>query len=328
MKTADARRLLGVGRDATPQAIKKAFRHLAMLWHPDRNPAPEANEMFARLSTACDHLLAPFETHDKGSAPQDKTPSRGEDRSQDIELGIDLLCRGGETEVVLESGTECTDCAGQGFLEHGHSQLCPHCQGSGRVKNGRNLGRCEDCGGRGYTRRTRCPRCDGSGRQISRRILVVTIPRGMLPGDELRLEGEGYPPASGKGRSGDLRLRIQLQAHPLYSLDGSDIVLDRPVSAFILLGGGSVVVPSPGGPHTLDIEPGSAAAREQSIPGAGIPARGKRAGGHLRVRFVPVLPDASTPTLLDLYRAIQTEIEQTGPDRLPELTAWEKRWLP
>jgi len=330
VKTTEARKLLGVGRDATPHAIKKAFRHLAMRWHPDRNPSPEAHEMFARLSAACDLLLEPFEpTHadDKSNSPDSKTESRGPDRNQDIELDIEQLCFGGKTEVVLESGVECPKCAGQGYQEHERSQLCTHCQGSGRVRHGKHLSRCEDCDGRGYSQRTRCPQCRGSGRQISRRVLTVTIPPGVLPGDELRLEGEGYAPASGKGSPGDLRLRIQLRPHPLYTLDGSDITLDRPVSVFVLLGGGTVSVPSPSGPHDLDIEPGPAASREQDIPGAGIPARGKRVAGKLRVRFMPVLPASPTPALIKLYRSLQVEIEQMGANVFPELAAWEQRWL-
>ena len=325
MKTTEARKLLGVGRDATPHAIKKAFRHLAMLWHPDRNPAPEAHEMFARLSAACDLLLEPFEqetTQTDDGSPASKAESRGPDRNQDIELDIEQLYFGGKADVVLESGVECAQCAGQGHQEHERSQLCTQCQGSGRVRHGRNLSRCEDCDGRGYSRRIRCPQCHGSGRQVNRRILTVTIPPGLLPGDELRLEGEGYAPASGKGRPGDLRLRIQMRPHPLYALDGSNITLDRPVSAFVLLGGGSVSVPSPGKLHNLDIEPGPATAREQDVPGAGIPARGKRAAGNLRVRLVPVLPSSPTPTLIKLYRTIQAEIEHA--DTLPELVQWEQ----
>jgi len=329
VKTTEARKLLGVGRDATPHAIKKAFRHLAMLWHPDRNPAPEAHEKFARLSAACDLLLEPFiqettHTDDKSGSPASKAESRGPDRNQDIELDIEQLCLGGKADVVLESGVECTECAGQGHREHDRSQLCTHCQGSGRVRHGKNMNRCEDCDGRGYSRRIRCPQCHGSGRQISRRILAVTIPSGLLPGDELRLEGEGYAPASGKGPPGDLRLRIQLRPHPLYTLDGSDILLERPVSAFVLLGGGSVSVPSPSGLYDINIEPGSTTSREQDIPSAGIPARGKRAAGKLRVRFVPVLPSSPTPALIELYHALQAEIGHT----LPELSAWERHWLP
>ncbi|MDR2926076.1 MAG: DnaJ domain-containing protein [Azoarcus sp.] len=332
MKTTEARKLLGVGRNATPHDIKKAFRHLAMRWHPDRNPAPEASEMFARLSAACDLLLEPFEqktahADGKTDAHADNTDARGADRRQDIELDIEQLCLGGTAEVVLESATGCAECAGQGYREHERSQLCVHCQGSGRVRNGKNLSRCENCDGRGYARRVRCPKCHGSGRQISRRALAVTIPPGILPGDELRLGGEGYAPPSGKGRAGDLLLRIQLRPHPLYGLDGSDIVLERPVSLFILLGGGTVTIPSPVGSREIAIEPGAAALREQIIPGAGIPAQGKRPAGTLRIRLVPALPTAATPALITLCRALQVETRQTEETVFPELAAWERRWL-
>lgn len=332
MKTTEARKLLGVGRNASPHDIKKAFRHLAMCWHPDRNSAPEAHEMFARLSAAYDLLLEPFKqktayADHRGDAQADKTESRGADRSQDIELDIMQLCLGGTAEVILESSVDCAACAGQGKQEHTHSQLCGHCQGSGRVRHGKTLRRCEDCDGRGYTHRIRCPQCRGSGRQSYRRALAVTIPPGLLPGDELRLGGEGYAPPSGKGSHGDLRLRIQLRKHPLYALDGSDIVLERPVSFFFLLGGGKITVPTPAGSRELAIAPGPAAPREQTLPGAGLPARGKRPAGNLRVCLIPMLPTVATPDLAALCRALQTEIRQMEETIFPELAAWEHRWL-
>ncbi|MDR2032974.1 MAG: DnaJ domain-containing protein [Azoarcus sp.] len=337
MKTNEARKLLGVAPGAAPQEIKKAFRYLAMLWHPDRNPAPEAGEMFARLSAACDHLLGLSRKAGAGSGADDddgvhrpagKAASHGGDRCQDIELDIEHLCLGGQVETVLESRVECPECAGQGYLEHERKQLCPYCQGSGRVRRGKSLFRCEDCDGRGYSKRIRCTKCNGSGQQVSRRVLTVKVPPGVQPGDELRLKGEGHPSTSPKGRPGDLRLRIQARPHPLYALDGSDLVFERPVSVFVLLAGGTVTVPSPGGPRDVELRPGSAAAREQSIPGAGIPARGRRAAGSLRVRFVPVLPAALTPELIELCRALQAGIERAGADSIPELAAWETRWLP
>ena len=333
MKTTEARKLLGIGPEASPEAIKKAFRHLAMKWHPDRNAAPGAGEFFARLNAACEQLLSshPHTRSTRKTSAQDEKPEKpstqGEDRFEDIHLTIEQICLGGMAEVSIKSAAECDICLGKGFHESDHSQLCSHCQGSGRVRVGRILTPCDDCNGRGYTRRARCPQCDGKGKIITQRKLTVTVPPGVLPGDELRLEGEGHRPESGKGKPGNLRLRIQLSPHPLYTLDGTDIVLERPVSAFTLLGGGTVVVPAPDGPHYLDIEPGPATAREQIIIDAGIPARGKRTAGQLRVRLVPVLPTTTSPALLKLYHALQDEIERAGPQALPEVVAWQKRWL-
>jgi molecular chaperone DnaJ len=335
VKTTEARKLLGVGPDATPQAIKKAFRHLAMLWHPDRNPAPNAGEVFGRLNAACNRLLESFPPEDTGEDSSDgdghkapgKTANRGADRRQDFELDLEQLYHGDKAEAILESRAECIVCGGQGYTEVDHSQLCPRCQGSGRVRSGKTLAHCEDCDGRGYTHRIRCPQCDGKGEQVNRRTLVVTVPPGMLPGDELRIGGEGFPATSPKGHPGDLFLRIRLHPHSLFDLDGCNLVLDRPTSIFTLLGGGTIAVPSPGGVHHLKIEPGSGSAREELIPGAGLPARGKRAAGDLLVRLQPCLPSAASPALIPLYRALQAEIERSKKESLPELAAWEARWL-
>jgi molecular chaperone DnaJ len=248
---------------------------------------------------------------------------------QDLELDLEQICQGGKTEVGIEIQRECEACAGAGYQESAFSQPCATCHGSGRIRRKHGLANCPDCDGRGYTHRVRCPACDGKGRILSRRAFTVTLQPGMLPGDELRLEGKGYPADSPDGQPGDLRMRIVLRPHPLFSVEGSDIAIDRPVSAFILLTGGAVAVPTPTGPRGLhlDIPPGPAAPREITIPDGGIPARGKRAAGTLKVRLLPCLPSISSPALVKLYHALQKEIDRTRPQCCPELDAWEKRWL-
>jgi molecular chaperone DnaJ len=306
-----------------------------MNWHPDRNPDPGAGEHFARLAAACNYLLeqaghhkhAASEKSEKTDEESGHSKARGKDREQDIELELELLCRGGNSEVVIETRGKCPSCAGRGYNETTHGQLCARCHGSGRIHRGKALERCPDCDGNGYTHRLRCAACDGKGEQVVRRVLTVNIPPGLLPGDELRLKGEGHPAATPKGHPGDLRLRIRLKPHPLFVLDGSDVVLDRPVSAFVLLAGGTVTIPSPSGLRHLELAPGTASTREISIAGAGVPARGSRVAGTLKVRLSPCLPTVASPALLKLYRALQTEIDNKGQACIPELSDWEARWL-
>ncbi|GHT80993.1 chaperone protein DnaJ 1 [Betaproteobacteria bacterium] len=323
MDIPEARKLLGVTSRTSAAAIKKAFRQLAMQWHPDRNPAPEAGEKFARLAAACNLLLE----QESSSAKANAAPDKGEDLRQDFELDLEQACRGGQAEVGVDKRTECDACAGSGYQEVALSQQCPTCHGSGRIRRKHGLTNCPDCEGRGYTRRIRCPECEGKGERLARSVFAVTLTPGMLSGDELRLEGKGHPAPDPAGQPGDLLLRIVLRPHALFGVDGNDITIDRPVSTFILLIGGTVTVPTPVGPRDIDVPPGLPTLREIAIPEAGIPARGKRAAGALKVRLLPGLPTVSSPTLTKLYRSLQQEIERTQPHCCPELDAWEQRWL-
>jgi molecular chaperone DnaJ len=320
----EARKLLGVTSRTSAAVIKKTFRQLAMQWHPDRNPASDAGEKFARFAAAYNLLLE----QESNSADADAAPVKGNDRKQDFELDLEQACRGGPAEVGVDNRSECEACAGTGYQEVALSQQCPTCHGSGRIRRKHGLSNCPDCEGRGYTRRIRCPECEGQGKRLARSVFSVTLLPGMLTGDELRLEGKGHPAENPAARPGDLLLRIVLRPHVLFGVDGSDIIIDRPVSAFILLAGGTVTVPTPVGPRDIDVPPGPATPREISIPDAGIPARGKRAAGALKVRLLPSLPTVSSPTLVKLYRSLQKEIEHTQPQCCPELDAWEQRWLP
>ncbi|NMG46978.1 DnaJ domain-containing protein [Azoarcus communis] len=325
--------LLELEPGATQASIKRAFRRLAMRWHPDRNPDPAALEHFKRLRAAHDSLLESFEadtplpsTQDAGHAT---SAPRAADRRRDLEIDLEQAVLGGEASLVFDIPSPCSDCDGSGWQTWAHSRLCPDCHGSGRIRTANGLTPCAVCNGRGYSNRTPCTCCDGSGQIVGHRTLTVRIPPGIAEGDLLRLEGEGEPASDAGGLPGDLLLRIRLRPHPLYRVIGRDVVIERPVSIFTLLGGGQIRVPGPSEPHTLNIEAGSAAPRTVRIEGAGLPARSGFAAGALCVSLNPVTPaPTSDKSVIELYRAIQGRLTQDQHMLLPELDTWEHQWLP
>ncbi|AWI80911.1 molecular chaperone DnaJ [Parazoarcus communis] len=336
LKDVAAHDVLGVAADADPASIKKAFRRLAMRWHPDRNSAPEALEAFKRLRAAYVQMMGLHEGDGEGDAPATdaETPpssdskARAADHFQDLELCIEEVFNGGEKSVWIESQASCEACDGSGVVELSHSRLCTGCHGSGRIRSGSGLVACADCDGRGYSKRATCTECDGSGRQGARRTLSVRIPRGMLQGEELRLEGKGEAPDDAGILPGDLRLRVRIEPHPLFVLEGRDVVLTRPVSAFRLLAGGTLAIPAPGGGKLqVELAPGTTEAREIRLEGSGVPGRGKRPAGALRVILVPHFPDDPSPELLALFGALAAKVEADLAHNVPSLNAWEHKWL-
>lgn len=168
----DAHDLLGLAPGASAHDIKRSFRRLAMLWHPDRNPDPHAQEHFKALRAAYESLLADLtsatpddEAPDADEDAGDAAEARGADRSQDLTLTIEAAFFGGERTVELEGDGECGACAGSGEEVLRHTRLCASCHGTGRTHGRHGLAPCRHCAGRGYLSKQACPSCHGSGRQ-------------------------------------------------------------------------------------------------------------------------------------------------------------------
>lgn len=322
----DPYELLGLARGASEADIKKAFRRLAMRWHPDRNTDPGALEHFKALRAAYEALLDSFAGADDpppeaGEAP----PPRAPDRIETITLTVEEACLGGRKSIPLEDEHACEACAGSGEETLRHTRLCGSCHGTGRLRSRAGLTACRHCAGRGYVTREPCGPCAGSGRVRSVRPFVTHLPAGLLDGDEVRIAGAGES-RDGLPR-GDLVLRVRLAPHPLYRVDGRNLVLARPVSALRLLAGGEIEVPLPGGVRAIRLEAGGATPRSLRIAGGGFPARGSAPRGDLIVQLEPVLPaspDAEMRALLDrLDRLVHADRSR----HLPDVALWEDRWL-
>lgn len=338
--------LLGLKPDADAAAIKRAFRRQAMRWHPDRNPDPAALEHFKALRAAYEQLLAqragadPDENEDDAAdaatdgtagasahAASEPAGPRGADIEQDLEISLEACCLGTTSEVDVTTRGTCEACDGSGRETLVHGRLCDTCHGSGRLRSPNGLIRCGDCGGQGYSRTCRCETCGGSGETVRKRPIAVAVPPGLLDGDWLRVPGAGAQPEDGIGRPGDLRLRIRIAAHPLYTRRHRDLCIERPVSALQLLTGARVAVPSPTGTRECKVEGGDIHPRELRIPGAGIPGRRGDADGDLVVRLRPVAPRDADARIARLARALQDALEADLPRHLPDVAAWDARWL-
>ena len=143
LKDAAAHDVLGVAADADAASIKRAFRRLAMRWHPDRNSAPEALETFKRLRAAYVQMMGFQEEEEADDAPPEaeaasssQSKARAADHFQDLELSIEEVFHGGEKSVWIESQASCEACDGSGVVELAHSRLCSCCHGSGPLRIG------------------------------------------------------------------------------------------------------------------------------------------------------------------------------------------------
>lgn len=320
--------ILGLTPDAGPAEIKRAYRRLAMAWHPDRNSHPEATERFKEIRAAYDALQQRDGTGDAGEAGADEAADapKAADIRLDLEVSLDEAARGCDKTVALRRGAPCGTCEGSGEAGISRSSLCQACHGSGRIRHRHHgLERCPHCDGRGFISRRTCPDCQGSGKRFEDILLQVAVPPGMLPGDELRLSGQGEP-GTGELAAGDLFLRIGILPHPLFILEGRDLSYAMPVSALKLLAGAKIQVPTLDGSETVELAAGDSGARTIRLAGRGFPGRRPGEAGDLVVHLQPLWPRQLDGRLRRLLLEADGACEAALSEHFPEVAAWRRRF--
>ncbi len=151
----------------------------------------------------------------------------------------------------------------------------------------------------------RVPESDEQGRVTAReRTIDVTIPRGVLPGQQLRLVGQGHP-GRGGGPAGDLFLEIAFNSDPRFRVEGRNVFENVPVAPWEAALGAHIEVPTPAGPVSVSVPAGSQTGRKLRLRGRGIPGHPH---GDLYLVLEVVLPPASSDKARELYRTMAREM--------------------
>lgn len=151
---------------------------------------------------------------------------------------------------------------------------------------------------------------DERGRASStRRKLNVTIPKGVMAGQRIRLEDQGGAGMGEGSRPGDLYLKVEFEPHPVFRAEGRDIHVTLPVSAAEAALGRTVQAPTLGGPVDLKIPAGSSSGKRLRLKGRGLP--GKPPGDQY-VELKIVVPGRVTDEARALYEQLE-RIESANP---------------
>jgi DnaJ-class molecular chaperone len=297
MAEADYYETLGVARDATPEAIKKAYRAMARKHHPDVNPGDKtAEKKFKQIQQAYDILSDPEKRalYDRyGTAAFEGMAAAGP-RTSASEWTARFGEPGGETIDFSEffgpfgaagaqaGGPEAGAGAGAGagiFEELLGRMKGP--RGAARPRAGRSLEAHLTIpfltAVRGGETSINVQREDG--RQEN---LVVKIPPGVDTGAKLRLKGQGEPGPKG-GQRGDLTIEITVEPHPYFRREGRDLLVEVPVTIGEAVLGAKIDVPTLDGMKSVTIPPGSSSGQKLRLKGQGIPAVAGRPQGDLFV---------------------------------------------
>jgi DnaJ-class molecular chaperone len=281
--------ILGVDRGATPEEIKKAYRKLAIRYHPDKNPGDKAaEERFKEASNAYSVLSDPekrrvYDT--RGHAGVHGMGFEGYQNMDDIFSHINL-----------------DDLFGRGFGGFGgFDDAFGDAFGQRRTT--------APTRGRDIRMNLNIPFGDavlGGKKEVNvqGKRITLTIPPGIQDGQTLRIQGHGE--TVGVGTAGDLLVTVSVQSHPTLIREGRDLLTDAKISMTTAALGGSVRVQTLTGDVDLKIPVGAQPGQQLRLRGQGAAdASGQK--GDLRVRLVVEIPKS----LSRKQRSLLKELEKT-----------------
>ncbi len=315
MKYKDYYETLGVARGATQDQIKQAYRKLARKYHPDVSKMADAEARFKEINEA-NEVLKDAEKR----AAYDQMGSNwkaGQDFQPPPNWDAGFEFRGGQGRPGAFGGGEGFDASD--FFESLFGRRGPAEGGSPRRRasvqgedhHAKVLIDLEDSY-RGAERSIslRAPVETADGRiAVQERTLDVHIPKGIRPGQHLRLAGQGAPGAGG-ARAGDLYLEIEFNPHPLYRVEGGDVFVDLPLAPWEAALGAGVDVPTPEGTVQLTVPKGSQAGRKLRLKGRGLPGKNP---GDLYAVLALVAPKADTEAARTAYENLATAFADFKP---------------
>lgn len=322
MPTPDYYNVLGVSRKASPDDIKKAYRRLALRWHPDRNPDdPEAAEHFKDLTRAYTCLsdpeerarydrLGPLYTPDGrpprpeelnevlgtlwGNLFKRRKKAHGEDLRYTIAVTLEEVATGLSREIAVPRRARCHRCGGDGADPEAGRETCAPCNGTGRASGPRLLrSECYHCEGRGYRVVKKCEKCGGEGLLGVDDRIAVRVPPGVATGQKLKVAAKGNEPAE-PGPAGDLYVVVNVTEHALFRRRGDDLLSELPLTFPELALGADVRVPTLDGSTTIRIPPGTAPGQVFRLGGRGLPRVGREGRGDLHIESTLAMPHALT----------------------------------
>ena len=285
MAERDYYEVLGVNRNASPEEIKRAYRKVALKYHPDKNPGDEtAEEKFKEASNAYDVLSDPEKRkiYDvRGHAGVHNAGFQGYTNFEDIFTNFgDIFGR----EVFGNFG----DVFGDVFSRENPTGFGPQRRGNLRTK----LAIPFEESILGAEKRI----------QVNDRTLTIKIPPGIKDGQSLRLAGQGDLTAS--GQRGSLIVKIAVQPHPNFKRENLDLVTQATVPFTTAALGGKVRVPTLKGDIDLKIPAGTQPEQQLRVRGAGVVDSSRRKG-DLRVHIKIEVPRSLTRKQKELLKQLE-----------------------
>jgi len=299
--------ILGVPKSADEDAIKKAYRKLAVKHHPDKSPGKASESKFKEINQAYDVLgdatkRSLYDEFGETSLQQGFDPERAR-AMRDFQTrgggggfqGGGGFPGGGQTidfeELFGRSG-------GMGGLGDLFGQATGGRPGARRARKGQDIESPITIDFAAAVKGTELHLETEGGESLS-----VRIPPGADQGNRLRVPGQGGP---GTPR-GDLFLVIHVRPHPIFRREGDDLYVDLPLTPREAYRGAKVRVPTPDGEVTLKVPEHAQSGQLSRLRGKGVTRKGKEPG-DLYVKFMVHIPTADAPEIGEAIDTLENHI--------------------
>lgn len=360
MQQQDYYELLGISRGASEADIKKAYRKLAMKYHPDRNPDDKsAEEKFKEIQKAYAVLSDPkkrsaydqfghagvdasmggghgfggfgdvfediFENIFSGGRRQQRQSrgQRGSDLQFNIQLTLEEAAHGKQIEITVPRHTNCKTCEGSGAKKGSKPQVCETCNGVGQVRIQQGF----------FSIQQTCPSCHGEGKVITepcsdchghgrvRESKTLTVKIPAGVDNGDRVRLSGEGEAGiHGGPAGDLYVQVSLKQHAIFERHESDLHCEVPISFVTAAIGGSIEVPTLEGRVTLKIPPETQTGKSFRLRGKGITSVRGHGVGDLLCKVVVETPINLSKEQKELLAKLDESLEKGK--HSPKSTSW------
>ncbi|MBT4522830.1 MAG: molecular chaperone DnaJ [Halieaceae bacterium] len=362
MSKRDYYEVLGVSKGTDAKDIKKAYRRVAMKYHPDRNPDdPKAEEKFKEASEAYEILSdgEKRQAYDQyGHAGVDPSrgggaggfgggsfsdifgdvfgdifgggggrggPQRGSDLRYTMDISLEDAVKGSTRKIRVPTLVSCGECDGSGARKGSSPVTCGTCGGVGQVRMQQGL----------FHVQQTCPACRGKGKSISdpcgkchgqgRTEETKTLSVKVPPGVDTgdRIRLSGEGEAGPEGGpAGDLFVQMSVKDHPIFERDGKHLYCEIPITFADAALGGEMEVPTLDGRVKLKVPAETQTGKLFRLRGKGVKPVRGGSVGDLLCRAVVETPINLNKQQKELLRELQGTLTEGGKAQSPRQTTW------
>ncbi len=344
MAKRDYYEVLGIDKKASPVEIKKAYRKLAMKFHPDKTKGDKAGEEKFKEASEAYEVLSDESKRQQfdqfghqafdgawGSGGFDMNNFTHSGDFGDMFSGIfeqffnggrrgssrgsQRQHRGEDLQVAISLTLSEIAKGADKKIKISVKEVCEDCKGSGSADG--NATRCHHCHGQGQVQQVtrslfgqmvshiKCPKCYGEGRSTHKETIKVSIPAGVSEGQYISMRGKGNV-GRNNGPKGDILVVIKEKDDDIFTREEENIICTFPISFSQAALGCEIAVPTISGKINMKIPSGTQTDKMFRLKGQGLPALNSGWKGDLYVKICVITPTSLSQNERDLFTKLSS----------------------